>query len=109
MSSCIDAWKARPSSVFCLSPPFCEFVFRGNKPKKDATQLDFLNLCTDPNNSTTPLSQGHITLYHHAHLSNGAECAIAPHSPCPPYLGHSSLARLPHLLSHSFLARAGLN
>ena len=109
MSSYVDAQEARPSSVLCLSPLRCDFVFRGNEPKKDATQLDFLNLCKDPNNSTIPLSQGCITLYHHSHLSNGAQCAIAPHCSCPPYLGQSSLARFPHLFGHYFLARAGLD
>ena len=72
-------------------PIFCAFllcvVFLGNGPKKDAKQLDFLNLCADTNNSATPLSLGHLP-----HLApslaplalDETQCAIAPHYPCPP-------------------------
>ena len=73
--------------LFCAFPLCYEFVFRGNEPKKDAIQPDFLNFCTDPNTSTTSLSLGHLP-----HLApsltslapNETQCAIAPHCPCPP-------------------------
>ena len=115
----VPTWILRKPalSLFCAFPPSHKFVLRANDPKKDATQLDFLNLCKDPNTSTIPLSLG----THHLAPSL-ASLVMRPSAPlrhtvvarpfdptCSAFGAHSCLARLPHFLGHSFLARAGLH